>query len=212
MILRTIFYEKEVESMIGRKRISVIVPFYNSEKTILKCIHSILIAKKNISIEIICIDDGSQDKSRSIVHELMRLHKNIRLYIHEENRGLLQARITALKHAKGKYIGFVDSDDYIQAGYFENLYKTACFEKADVVVGRIVNVSPEGVHYMQTRCLDFPYTQDAFQKHYDLYWQQAGTCYPWHVLWNKLYARKLWKQALKLITKIVNLNNGIMNT
>lgn len=181
--------------MFQNPDISVIVPFFNSEKTIKRCLYSILESRKKLSLEIICIDDGSTDGSASIVRRMMCRHLNIKKYAHKENQGLFQARATGLKHVKGKYIAFVDSDDYVKVDYFVKLYETALQENSDVTVGRIVNVSTEGVHYIQKRCMDFPYTKDNTQKYYEMYWNQAGLCYPWHVIWNKLYKREILEKA-----------------
>lgn len=60
-------------------------------------------------------------------------------------------------------------------------------------------MSPTGVKYKQTRCLDFPYGEKPVdENYYDMYWKQAGACYPWHVIWNKIYRAELWENNLDL--------------
>ena len=93
------------------KTISVIVPIYNSEKYLRKCLMSIL-NQTYKDIQLICVDDGSQDGSRNIIHTLMKTYKNID-YLYEDNSGPSSARNKGLSLAKGKYVMFVDSDDYI---------------------------------------------------------------------------------------------------
>jgi len=204
--------------MIRKPILSIIVPFFNAKNTLLKCLNSILQSCKGIPTEIICVDDGSTDGGKEI---LKNVHPGkfckIILLIHEKNRGLYQARLTALNYVRGKFIGFVDSDDYVDEPYFRELYKIMKQSRADVAVGRIVNVSQDGVKYRQTRCLDFPYEKSEMEingntttppeqtkqtTEYDRYWTQAGACYPWHVLWNKLYRSELWTKRLDLLIKL----------
>ncbi len=95
--------------------LSVIIAMYNSEKYIRKCIDSIL--ESNLpkdSYEIIVVNDGSKDGSVAIVEEYQQHYPNVHLY-HQENQGQSVARNHGLKYAKGEYIWFVDSDDYVEA-------------------------------------------------------------------------------------------------
>lgn len=91
--------------------VSIIVPIYNSEKYLSKCIESIL-NQTYKDIELILVDDGSRDKSLDICNEYAKRDARV-LVIHQENRGVSSARNKGLDIAKGRYIGFVDSDDYI---------------------------------------------------------------------------------------------------
>ncbi len=100
--------------------ISVIVPVYNVEKYINKCVDSI-INQTYKNIEIILIDDGSTDKSCVICDEYIKKDNRIKV-IHQENSGLSEARNTGIKIANGKYLAFVDGDDYILEGMLEYLY------------------------------------------------------------------------------------------
>lgn len=100
--------------------ISIIVPVYNSEKYIMRCIDSIL-AQSFCDYEIILIDDGSEDGSREICDSLACQNEKIRV-IHQENKGLASARKKGVDVAKGKYITFIDSDDYIASDMLEVLY------------------------------------------------------------------------------------------
>lgn len=100
--------------------ISIIVPVYNVEQYLEKCVKSI-IGQTYENIEIILIDDGSEDESGKICDKLKLIDNRIKV-IHKENGGLSDARNVGLKIAKGEYIGFVDSDDYIKEDMFETLY------------------------------------------------------------------------------------------
>ncbi len=110
--------------------ISIIVPFYNVEKYASKCIKSV-INQTYKNIEIILIDDGSPDNCGKICDEYAKKDKRIKV-IHKKNGGLSDARNTGLKIAKGKYIGFVDSDDYIANDMYEYLYKLIKDNNADI--------------------------------------------------------------------------------
>ena len=116
-------------------KISIIVPIYNSEKYLEKCLRSI-IAQTLKEIEIILINDGSKDDSFCIVKNFMKLDKRIVL-IDKKNEGVSKARNDGLKIAKGQYILNVDSDDWIEENYCEILYNKALKSNLDIVVSDI---------------------------------------------------------------------------
>lgn len=101
--------------------ISIIVPVYNAEKYLKNCVESI-IRQTITDLEIILIDDGSKDLSSQICDELAKEDKRVKV-IHQENMGVSAVRNVGLDIAKGQYIGFVDSDDYIDEDMFEYLLK-----------------------------------------------------------------------------------------
>ena len=112
--------------------VSVIVPVYNVENHIKKCIDSI-ISQTYKNLEIILVDDGSTDKSGRICDEYAEINKRIKV-IHKENGGLSDARNAGINIAKGTYITLVDSDDYIDKEYVEILYNTIIKENADIAI------------------------------------------------------------------------------
>ena len=93
-------------------KISIIIPVYNTGKYLSECLNS-LISQTLADIEIICIDDGSTDNSLEILKEFQKKDKRIIVLINDKNMGLATSRNNALKIAKGKYIQFVDSDDWL---------------------------------------------------------------------------------------------------
>ena len=101
--------------------ISIIVPVYNVEKYLEKCIESI-INQNYRNIEIILVDDGSKDNSGNICDKYAEKDSRIKV-IHKKNGGLSDARNSGLEVAKGKYVGFVDSDDFIAKDMYEYLFK-----------------------------------------------------------------------------------------
>lgn len=128
--------------------ISVIVPVYNCEKYIRRCIDSIL-NQENISLEIIIIDDGSKDGSLNICKEYEQKYKNI-CVIASENNGPAVARNKGIVAARGEYVTFVDSDDYISQGMYGKMFSLACESFADVVICGFMKTSTEnnGVSYL----------------------------------------------------------------
>ena len=108
--------------------ISVIIPVYNVEKYIKLCLDSIIKQKVKEDLEVICINDGSTDKSGIICDEYARKDKRFKV-IHQKNQGVSVARNTGLKFAKGKYIGWIDPDDYIADNWYEQI---SIFMKKDI--------------------------------------------------------------------------------
>lgn len=112
--------------------ITVVVPVYKVEKYIKKCVDSIL-CQNYSNLEVILVDDGSPDHCGMICDEYKEQDARIRV-IHQENKGLSSARNSAINIARGKYITFVDSDDYIESDMIEVLYNQICLYKADMAV------------------------------------------------------------------------------
>ena len=116
--------------------ISIIMPVYNVEAYFKRCVKS-LFEQTFDNLEFIFINDASPDKSLEILHQLMALYPNrvaqVKIIDHETNRGVAAARNTGLRHATGKYIGWVDSDDWVEATMFEQLYIVAEETHSDIV-------------------------------------------------------------------------------
>ena len=117
-------------SNYGNELISVIVPVYNVEQYLEKCVNSI-INQTYKNLEIILVDDGATDSSGNMCDELARSDNRIKVY-HKENGGLSDARNYGVERATGDYIGFVDSDDYIDSEMYEKLYEAIKKENVDV--------------------------------------------------------------------------------
>lgn len=118
--------------------ISVIIPAYNSEMFIGKCIDSVL-AQTYSNWELIAIDDGSRDNTFGILKKYAEADSRIRV-IHQENQGPGIARNTGIAEANGNYVVFIDSDDYIEKDYFELLAE----HDEDVVFFNVQNVDEKG--------------------------------------------------------------------
>ena len=116
--------------------ISVIVPIYNVEKYLSKCVDSI-INQTYKNLEIILVDDGSPDNCPKICDEYEKKDSRIKV-IHKENGGLSDARNAGMKIAKGKYISFIDSDDFISENFINILYRNLSVSKCDIAECDIV--------------------------------------------------------------------------
>ncbi len=121
-------------------KISVIVPVYNVENYLIKCLES-LVYQTLKDIELICVNDGSTDGSLSILEDYQKRFSQVKVYT-KSNGGLSDARNYGLKHAVGEYIAFVDSDDYVSLNMFEILYKTIKQAQADLCIAQIKEVYP----------------------------------------------------------------------
>ncbi len=117
---------------VMRPKVSVIVPIYNVEKYLNKCVDSLL-EQTLKDIEIILVDDGSPDSSGEIADEYQKRYSNIKT-VHRKNGGLGPARNTGLENATGDYIAFLDSDDWVQSDMYEKLYAVITKNDADIVV------------------------------------------------------------------------------
>lgn len=113
-------------------KVSIIVPFYNVEKYIEKCLTS-LVNQTLEEIEIILVNDGSKDESIKVAKDFEQKYPAKIRYYEKPNGGLGDARNFGIKFAKGEYIAFLDSDDYVEPTMYEEMYEMAIKEKSDMV-------------------------------------------------------------------------------
>ena len=129
-------------------KVSVIVPCYNVEKYICTCLDSLLNQTLR-DIEIICVDDKSPDNVLEILHQYAKRDSRIRVIELPENAGVSVARNTGIDAATGKYIGFVDPDDYVDLDFYEKLYNKAQETEADICVSNIKEHLLDGSVYVR---------------------------------------------------------------
>lgn len=113
-------------------KVSVIVPVYNVEDYIEKCLNS-LVNQTLEDIEIIIVNDGSKDNSENIIKSFLSRYPQKIKYLKKENGGLSDARNYGIPYATGEYIAFLDSDDYVELDTYENMYNLAKKENSDMV-------------------------------------------------------------------------------
>ena len=128
---------------MSNPKISVIIPVYNAAQYLEKCLDSVL-AQTFTDFELLLIDDGSKDSSGEICDRYAESDSRIRVF-HKPNGGVSSARNLGLDNAKGEWIAFCDSDDYVTDKYLEDLYNEAMTTGADLVVQDFVFVKESGV-------------------------------------------------------------------
>lgn len=129
--------------MNNKTKINLIVPVYNAENYLKKCLNSIL--EQNFKdYQVILVNDGSRDKSAEIIDKYMTKYPDLFILINKENGGLSSARNAALKVANAEYILFLDSDDYIDKNYLKNLYERAVENNSDMVISGQNKVDESG--------------------------------------------------------------------
>lgn len=113
-------------------KISVIIPLYNCEKYIERCIRSV-VEQRDLQekIEVLVVNDGSEDRGPELVEKLQEQYPNIKL-IHQKNSGVAAARNKGLTQAQGKYVQFVDADDYIEPGFYRYMFPLLSKIDADI--------------------------------------------------------------------------------
>jgi len=188
-----------------RNKISIIIPVYNVESYVGDCINSIK-SQTFTDFEAIIVDDGSMDSSIEICKNLTNGDSRF-IILHKENGGLMSAWKYGLIHASGDYIGFVDSDDWIDSTMYEILYDTVAKYDADIVVSGYVTEG-ETKHKRWTRDRLFIYedndVKNSFVKEYCCsYFNSISN--PSINRWDKLYRKEILMQNLDLFNENISL-------
>ena len=177
--------------MEEQELVSIIVPVYRVEAFLNQAIES-LVKQTYTNIEIILVDDGSPDKCGRICDIWREKDRRIQV-IHQENAGLSAARNVGIDTSRGEYLMFVDSDDFVESTYVEDLYGaiTAC--RADMAIGGVTYLKQDGarvpvrVTSMEQELIDRTNAMIRYETGGIV--QEAYT-----VVWNKIYRKKLWEK------------------
>lgn len=135
--------------------VSIIIPVFNVEQYIGKCLESV-ISQTYHNLEVICVEDCSTDRSAQILEQFIKIDSRINIIFHHENGGLSRARNSGLKIINGDYVTFIDSDDFIAENFVEKLICKICRTKADFVLASTVefeddNISNKQIYTLQVR-------------------------------------------------------------
>ena len=143
--------------------ISIIIPIFNVEKYLRRCLDSVL-CQKDISMEIILVDDGSTDTSGDICEEYVTNHPNIKC-IHIKNSGPSTAKNVGYDEATGNYVAFIDSDDEIKPEMFSTMLRSGYKNNADIVCCNYIQVDEEGtISHTEYTDQEYVLTQDEALK------------------------------------------------
>lgn len=171
------------------KLISVVIPIYNVEKYLKKCVDSI-INQTYKNIEIILVDDGSPDSCPEICDEYQKKDSRIIVY-HKNNGGLSDARNFGIEKSKADYIIFIDSDDYIEKDMVETLFNNIIKFNADISMCNFVEEDDNGNILKKVDYTNTIYSYSTNEALYELVSQKKITNHAW----NKLYKKSLFKSV-----------------
>ena len=157
--------------------ISVIVPVYNSERYLDKCIHSLL-AQSYTDFEVLLIDDGSTDTSMQICERYRAKDERIKLY-RKENGGVASARNYGIDRASGEWVAFVDSDDWVHKDFLKKRYECAVHKGADVVFCDSELIFKNSREYCQSAKLSAKKSNNVKS------WMESRTTFSWLLLIRK---------------------------
>lgn len=183
--------------------VSVVVPIYNVEEYVDRCVHSIL-SQTYTNLEILLIDDGSTDNSGRICDSFAAVDPRIRV-IHQENAGLSGARNSGIEAAHGEYIVFIDSDDFVSMQFIRALVETACETDSDIVQCYVRSF----MHGEDTS--DLAFTGTGLPKNVNIVCLTGremcmslldGTYEACGVVWNKLYKMSMLEKLRFPVNKI----------
>lgn len=168
--------------------VSIIVPVYNAERTIRRCIDSIL-AQQYTDFELLLVDDGSGDSSGAICDTHAAQDARVRVF-HQENAGVSAARNLALDQAQGVYLQFLDSDDWITPDATSSLVRAAETQHCDLVISDFYRVVGDRVSHKGDIDDDILLSREEYATHM----MENPADFYYGVLWNKLYRRSIVEQ------------------
>lgn len=189
-----------MSKVVRRPLLSIIIPVYNTEEYFARCITSVL-SQSYDNIEVIVVNDGSTGDIRERINTYLD-DRRVVFIDNRVNQGLLRTRVQGVNKAKGDYIAFVDSDDYISFDFYRSLMDKALSTNADIVIGKTVwdeNGDKYIYNYHQSS-LEFTCLKDEAVK--NAYFSQEAQCYSWHTIWNKIYKKTLWDSCQKYFSSI----------
>jgi len=177
--------------------VSIIVPIYNIEEYLEKCLISIQ-NQTYENIEVLMVNDGSQDASSQIMQKFSSADKRFKI-LEKENGGLSDARNFGILHAAGQYFSFIDGDDYIESTMIEVMLRKAMEENAEIVVCDMLYSYPDNRTVFAT---GGEFVKTCFQENHDLVLINNSTCnklYHRNLFDNTLFIKDLWYEDLAII-------------
>lgn len=177
--------DKKGEAVVMNPTVSIIIPIYNAEKNLPRCIESVL-KQEYTNFELILVDDGSSDSSGAICDEYREKEHRIRV-IHKKNTGVSDSRNIGISMAQGEYIQFLDSDDWITSEATGLMVRMAEEHHCDMVISDFYRVVGERVSHKG----DIPEEGVLSRVEFASYMLEKPADFYYGVLWNKLYKREI---------------------
>ena len=182
------------EDSLDEPLVSIVIPSFNMEELIDKCLASIA-SQTYKNLEIIVVNDCSTDQTPMIAQRWAKQDQRIRVLHHDENKGLLQTRLTGVRQARGAFIGHVDSDDTIAPTMIAEMVGAAQSDDLDVVQCGYVEIRPEEARDVLSKEFPVFVERRIFTRYLEL--NNISNS-----MWNKLIRRELWIDALRLMPDI----------
>lgn len=175
-------------------QVSVIVPVYKTEAYLEKCLDS-LVGQTLKDIEILVVNDGSPDQSQDIIDQYAQKYPSV-IGLHKENGGLSDARNFGIQKAKGMFVAFVDSDDYVTNDMMETMYRQATRENLDVVICDTFMDYPQHSYVLKA---DLGYTSDPLKASIFAYPNAPARMVRKELLQAHLFRKDIWYEDLDLM-------------
>ena len=194
--------EKLKNSQSGKNAIcfSIIIPVYNTEKYLSRCLDSV-VNQTFRDIEIIIVNDASQGNCKEIVEEYLKKDNRIKYIEHSENKSLLQARRTGNINSTGKYIMYVDSDDEIEINACEEIYKIVSKEDFD-----IISFGTKVISNDKTKFIQWALSTNRFNINSKFLLAEVINQRISHNMWNKVFHRRIIEKLIEYISDIQIMN------
>lgn len=185
--------------------ISIIIPVYNTEAYVEKCLDSIF-SQTYTQIEVIIVNNGSSGNIEEIVLEYQRMYPDrlLKLVSHKVNQGTFHGRGSGMQIASGEYFTFMDADDHVGVDYFYQMIMAAEKSGAEIVMTDLVHEDENGkqFRYVEDPVRSMNFEIKGTQEVFDFYYRFQGLSYSMYGIWNKIYRRELWERCKPFIEAI----------
>ena len=183
------------------KKLSIVIPVYNTEMYLKRCLDRVL-EQTYKNVEIIIVNDASTDRSDEIIKQYKEKDKRIVYVEHKQNKGLFCSRVDGAKKATGDYIAFLDSDDYVSIDFYRTLMINIQENNSDIAMGKTILEDENGKRKVFNLFDSKHHFTLKDEEIFENFFKQKGLSYDWQTIWNKIYKKELWDKALPYYDEI----------
>ncbi|MBQ9012899.1 MAG: glycosyltransferase [Bacilli bacterium] len=183
------------------KKLSIVIPVYNTEMYLKRCLDRVL-EQTYKNVEIIIVNDASTDRSDEIIKQYKEKDKRIIYIEHEQNKGLFCSRVDGAKKATGDYIAFLDSDDYVSIDFYRTLMINIQENNSDIAMGKTILEDENGKRKVFNLFDSKHHFTLKDEEIFEKFFKQKGLSYDWQTIWNKIYKKELWDKAVPYYDEI----------